>query len=431
MINFFSDSRIVITQRASQAFFGFLTALLLIKYVPPRELGFYYAFVNLVSIYSFLDFGLVGLLVQISSRYFSLLSIRRVISGARESQDFLAIMRWLDAYYTKLAFIFLLLIPIGILYFISSKSNQGELFWIEPWVVLVIFVSFSIRINPMLSVLEGIGKIRETYLLRFLAVLSGSLISWILIVMGHPLFAAGAMPASLFLLGYIVIKRNYSFIFFQHKSKKNSVKKKWKTEIFSQQLKNVPIFIASNLFLTGPTLIAFYLNGPEIAGRLGLTLVFFNMISLIASSSITSKIPRITKLISINSTRFAINFFLSNFNKTLLFNFIGYLIFILIITYMNHPLISNRFLEAHEMLLIAISSFINQLIYLLNVYFRSKATQIMVWQYFLSTLIGLILGFYFGQKYGSFGILASMALIYCVICLPFCYIFFLKIVSQR
>jgi hypothetical protein len=227
------------------------------------------------------------------------------------------------------------------------------------------------------------------------------------------------------------LKRNYSFIFFQHNPKKYSAKKNWKSEIVSHQLKNFPFFIASNLFLTGPTLIAFYLNGPEITGRLGITLVFFNMIGLIASSSIVSKIPRITKLISLNKTRLAINYFLSNLNRTLLFNFIGYLIFILLIEYIEYPNISDRFLETTDMLLIAISSIINQLIHLLNIYFRAKATQVMVWQYFFSTLLGLILAIYFGPKYGSFGILASMAFIYSSICLPFCYIFYLKIISQK
>lgn len=407
LINFLLPSHVVATLRITQALFGLITTLLIIKNVTIEEQGLYYAFINLASSYVFFDLGLSGLLVQIFSRL-------------KDNKNyFLNNIFIVQKYYLKLSFLFFIfLIPIGYFYFNTSRYSLPDKSWIQSWLFLVTTIAFSMTVNPIFSIVESIDKIKESYSIRLLALLIGTLLSWYLIFSHQYLYAPLAVPLALTIIGYTWAFKKYPYII-QFKSKhKKTNENILRDKFHASYKKTIPTYIASCLFLFTPPLISFYFNGSASSGQLSLSLVFMNMIGILSFSSITSKIPLLTRLISNNEGIKGKRIFLNEFKKTIYMNILGYFLFIMILYIFKDRSLSHRFLKIDGLCLLAIMNLINQVIFLVNIYYRAKNQEPLAKSYFFSTAGGLLIAMFYGHQLGNIGIIMSFLIPYVFFCVP-------------
>jgi len=417
LINSLSPSHIVSTLRISQAFLGFITTLLIVKSVNAEEQGIYYAFVNLASSYVFFDLGLSNLLVQVFSRI------------KNKKDDFVINIFLVRKYFLKMSFLFCaLLIPIGFFYFNSKLNGLPSLFWIQAWICLIFTIALSMSINPIFSIVESMDKIKESYSVRIAGLLIGTLMSWSFIYSHHFLYAPMAVPLALSIIGYFWAFKKYPFVF---KFKPKSIKNRevfLSKEFYAAYIKSIPTYISSSLFLFAPPLISFYFNGPENSGKLSLSLVFINMISIIATSSIISKIPLLTHLISIDKLDTGKKIFFKEFKKAIYLNIFGYFLFVIILYVYKESSYTCRFLKVEELILLSLVNLINQLIFLIQIYYRANNQEPLAKNYFFSTIGGYFLAIFFGRYFGNMGIILSIFLTYVFFSAPLIYKFWKKII---
>lgn len=417
MINYLSSSHIVATLRISQALLGFLTTLLIIKNVTIEEQGLYYAFVNFASSYVFFDLGLSNLLVQIFSRLND------------KKNDFENNIYLVRKHFLKLSFLFcIFLTPIGVFYFSNSIHGLPSQSWIEAWVCLVIATALSMTVNPIFSIVESMGKIKESYSVKILALLVGAFFSWSLIYSHHFLYAPLAVPLALSVIGYVWAFKKYSFIFAFKINHQNAYKVLLKKKFHASYIRTIPTYIASCLFLFTPPLISFYFNGSAVSGQLSLSLVFVNMVGIVASSSIVSKTPLLTHLISNNEVAKGKNIYLTQLIKAISLNIFGYILLMIILYVFKDSYLAHRFLKIYELCLLCLMSFINQLVFLIHIFYRAKNQEPLAKSYFFSTIGGLSIALFFGYRFGNMGIIMSMTLAYIIFCLPLIFKYWRKII---
>lgn len=417
MINYLSPSHIVAALRVSQALLGFLTTLLIIKNATLQEQGLYYAFVNLASSYVFFDLGLSSLLVQIFSRL-------KDKKNNFENNIFL-----FRKHFLRLSLLFCaLLIPIGFFYFSNSMYDLPSEAWKKAWLALIIATGLSMLVNPIFSIVESMDHIKESYSIRLLALLIGTIFSWILICSHHLLYATFAIPLTLSTIGFAWTFKKYPFIFGSKIKHKHTYEPLLNKKFHGSYIKTIPTYIASCLFLFAPPLISFYFNGPAVSGQLSLSLVFINMIGIIASSSIVSKTPLLTRLISNNEIARGKNIYFTQFTKAIYLNIFGYILLVLILYVSKDSSLGHRFLKTYEFSLLCLVSLFNQLVFLIHIYYRVKNQEPLARSYFYSTIGGLILALFFAYPFGNIGIIIAMTITYTVFCVPLIFKFWRKII---
>lgn len=417
MINYLSPSHIVATLRISQALLGFLTTLLIIKTATVEEQGIYYAFVNLASSYVFFDLGLSSLLVQIFSRL-------KDKKNNFENNFFL-----FRKYFIRLSLLFCaLLIPIGIFYFSNSIHVLPSETWKKAWVALIIATALCMVVNPIFSIVESMDQIKESYSIRILALLIGTFFSWSLIYSHHLLYAPFATPLALSIIGFAWTFKKYPFIFGSNIKLKNTCEPLLNKKFHNSYIKTIPTYIASCLFLFAPPLISFYFNGPGVSGQLSLSLVFINMLGIVASSSIVSKTPLLTRLISNNEIVKGKNIYFIQFTKAIYLNIFGYILLVMILYTFKDSSLAHRFLKIYEFSLLCLMSLFNQLVFLIHIYYRAKNQEPLARSYFFSTIGGLLLALFFGYRFGNIGIIMTMTITYSVFCAPLIFKFLRKII---
>jgi hypothetical protein len=68
--------------------------------------------------------------------------------------------------------------------------------------------------------------------------------------------------------------------------------------------------------------------------------------------------------------------------------------------------------------LLAAANLINQMIFLIHIYYRAINQEPLAKSYFFSTIGGLLLALIFGHQYGNIGIIMSLLLPYLFFCAP-------------
>ena len=358
----------------------------------------------MASAYLFLDLGTSNLLAPMASNLFG-----------RANNDFDSLVKWSKNYFLKISVFFLLLIPVGFIYFSKNTWSVEEIKWQIPWLILIASVSMSILANAYIFIIEGMGNVRIVYKLRIYILTISSISIWGLIIKNKLLFTplVPYLVSSLFIYPYIFLKFKF-LIFPVTKGIDNYTGSKWFSD-FSQLHKKVRLSWSANwLFLSCPTIIIFYLLGPIAAGKFGLSIVFMNMIGVISSSAIASKIVQFGRYISRGKILISKKIFIFEFKKALVLNIFGYIFLIGISKiYFNNSYV-ERFLEPLDLFLLAICCIFNQSIGLINIYFRSHVLEMNAEEYLLASISGLLLSLLLAPSFGITGVLIAITSCYII-----------------
>jgi O-antigen/teichoic acid export membrane protein len=348
-------------QKIIQSIVGFISIIVIAKFMSPGDQGLYFSFASILSSYTLIDLGLSGLLIQLSSKYYF------SKNNSLFTSLYLASRKW----FNNLALISLILIPIGLIYF-KNNIDIFEKNIITPWFLNVCFLSLSICMLPIISIIEGMNYVVEVYILKILFYTSGAIFGWYLIINDMSLYAPGAIYFATFLFVFIY------FQIFKDKHFKFTILNNnfsWKNEIFPLQSKVIYSCIAKYLFIFSPTLFIFYFFSPVEAGQAGMSSVVLNMICTITYSSLTSKTPHITKLYSLGNIDQSDKIFRHELVKTMMFTLVSIGIFLIVYKLYENFFLFKRMLDLKIILPLSLSFIIVQLMTAINVYFRIRGRE--------------------------------------------------------
>lgn len=404
--------------RFIQAIGGIISILFVAKYLSGTEQGFYYTFGSVLAIQVFFELGLNGIITQYVAHEVSHLKWSDKVTLIGENKYLSRISSLLHfsiKWYSSFAFILLTtLLIVGFIFFNKYDLPNGNIDWKAPWVLLSISTSISLLATPILSFLEGLGKVKEVAKIRLIQLLICLGILWGGLFLGGKLYVAGVNS----LAGIIIV---LLFVFFGDFKKiliniwKINISERvdYKKEIFPFQWKIALSWISGYFIFQLFNPVLFATEGAVVAGQMGMTLAALNGVLSLSLSWMTTKVPLFSGLIA--QQKF--NQLDHIFNKTLIqsstINGLGLVtLFALIVglRYFNYPL-GDRFLPYLPLTFMIIPIFLNHSIASWATYLRCHKQE----PFLIPSIVGaittsistVVLGKYFG--------VVGMTMGYCIL----------------
>lgn len=294
---------IVAMQKLVQAFSGLGTALMVTHFLSPAEQGYYYTFGSLLSSYIIFDLGLSTYILQKSAQLSSAVTIDangKIHPQGEKRNYFVAFTQWTIRLYSYAGVAtFFILGPLGLL-ILSQNDNQNNFNYTIAWLLITATISISMPTIGFFAILEGAGKLTETYSLRIGQYFFGTLFAWLLIASGNSLFAQAMPFIAAIVLCYVCFHLKYKKNFYISIMNSNY---SFNSLVLPNSKYTASILSSNYIFLNAPILIAYAHGHVETAGQLGLAIIIANVGGAIAMSSTTSQMPEIIKLIANDSKK--------------------------------------------------------------------------------------------------------------------------------
>jgi O-antigen/teichoic acid export membrane protein len=421
----FSQSLIVIIiQRLWQGFAGFLTVIVVARYLSLIEQGWYYTFLSVAALYSIFEMGLSAVLVQVSAHLFT--RTRWAEQGRVEghgANEFASFFNQALKSFTSMAIIFCSFVLVfGCIYF--YLKSEADYSWLIPWIILVAFTAINMWMLVFFSIIEGSGKVKEVYSIRFLQGFFGAIGCWLCLSMGLGLWASVAAPLLSAILAATWLFLKWPNLFENLNNKNNNFS--WREKVWPIQWRVGLGWIGNYLMSQLSTPIVFYFHGAVAAGQIGLSLTIAHMVGVFSQSWFTQSVPEMAHVVVekdwIRLRRV--------FNR----NFLGYCVtfltgcsIVLLISYLLQGTpYENRIVSQSDLFFLFIFVFFYQLNLGLSLQLRAFNQEPLAW---IAAVGGvtIFLGTLFVVKaYGTSGVVAAMMYIEVFAISPLMFYFWVK-----
>ncbi|MFQ5482692.1 MAG: hypothetical protein ACE5ER_08030, partial [Nitrospinaceae bacterium] len=277
-----------------------VTLLLIAQFLTPEQQGYYYTFMSLVALQSFLELGFYLVIIQFASHEWSLLSMDgqgRLTGDALAQSRLASLGRLVLKWYSVASSLFISGVGLAGYWFLQQKENP-EIQWQAPWLVLIVIAGIQLWTLPFLSLLEGCNQVKQIYRIRFFQTLTATLVIWVCLAAGGQLWTAAAgIFAGLLMVLYQLYIRYEEFFISLFTIRPDTVIS-WKKEILPMQWRLAAKGLVAYFLFSIYTPIMFHLHGPVVAGQMGLTWQLVTAAETLAISWILTKAPQFGMLAS-------------------------------------------------------------------------------------------------------------------------------------
>jgi O-antigen/teichoic acid export membrane protein len=408
---------LMLAQRSWQGLSGLITLILITINLSPTYQGWYYTFASLAALFYVFDFGLSNAIIHTSSHFFSALKWGK--DGKVVGKNSLIFLSFLSQsikkyLYLSLLFCFLVL-PVGAIFFYQSNSSHLIQInnWIAPWISLVILTSLNGTLTPYLCIIEGSGKLKEILLIRLYASIAGSIAIWYLLINNWNLWSLTALPFTTLLFSFFWLFRYKKKIILKKNKKYNLFD--WKSEISSFRtqigITSLSIYFYSQILIP----ILFFVEGPKIAGQMGVSLTIAGMLGVLSQSWIAYQIPDLGKAAAKKDWLSVHLFFKKSITLLSIFYFLSSLLALMFYSFFMPQEYKLRMLEIWPFIGILVSVFVSQILWSFSVYIRSFGKELFGTVTLISILISTPLALIGTYKYSVNGT---------ILCIIFVQLFF-------
>lgn len=405
----FTPTHIVALQKITQAITGLGTALMVAHFLSPEEQGYFYTMGSLLSSYIIFDLGLSSYLLQRSAQLSHGLtadSNGNIYPPGTQRDEFIAFAHWVFKWYRNTgALAMLILAPLGVWVLTQNSGNDIKPNWLYPWLLIAVAVGINMPTIGIFAVLEGSGRIKETYLLRIVHYALGAALAWCAIWLGNGLYAQAFPILTTALACYAWLFYRYRHILRNHLPTADSNTRKL---IIGQVKYTASIWLTNYIFLNVPVILSFISGDVISSGQLGLSIILANVGGAVAMSAFTAKLPEIIHLIEENKTEQAEATLFKSLKTFLLSYSIGSLALVTLVNFLGFGIFS-RLLDT-ILLASLLASFAGFHIFnALIIYHRAKGSNTLA----IPTLIlacFIILGGTLVGFMSAIGVIASMCL---------------------
>lgn len=309
----------------SSKFFSYLsypiTLGLVIKYLSLEQQGYYYTFFTLLSFSMFLELGLGVILTNFSSHEFSKLRWHNNhLTGDKIAlkRSLLLIKKTIQWFSFIAILFFILMFFVGKYFFTDSKS----IYYSNAWIIFIGVFSPGLIISPLLSILQGYGRVREVQLVIFFQVFFSIIAFWIGLIKNFNIYALVLQFATQNLISFLYITYKYHKLIF-HSLIEDNVLFNWRNEILPLQLKTGFTWLVSYIGINLLIPFSFKLFGPETAGKIGMSFRIAEITSIVCLAWTNTRVPLMGKFISSNEKSKFYNLYISTLRSILLIGFLS------------------------------------------------------------------------------------------------------------
>ena len=286
---------------------GLIVIFLVAHFFSRIEQGYYYTFSSLLALQVFFELGLSSVIIQFSAHEFSFLrwSKKGMILGPRGHRG--RILNLLSSSVKWYAFSSLILILLlsagGVFFFRESPGVAVEINWYWPWALAVVGLAANLTLIPFFALMTGGGLIGDVSRLElssgFLSVLFGG----VTIALGGGLYAVFAVSATKFTVSllYLICFRWGTIRLLFRELRRRRVcadRLSWWDEVWPMQWRIALSWLSGYFIFQLFVPVLFNFHGPEVAGRMGMTLSAANAVQSIGLAWINIRIPEFCGLIA-------------------------------------------------------------------------------------------------------------------------------------
>lgn len=401
-----------ILSRIIQAGGGVLTIIFIAKYLNKEEQGYYFTFGSILAIQIFFELGLSSIITQFVAHEMAHLHWENgtQLIGADIPRSRLAsLLHFCIKWFAVIAALLIVTLLIAGYFFFnkySGNANSGGN-WRTPWCILSFSTACALLSSPLFAFLEGLGKVKEVAKIRLLqqliqlSILFGGLM-WGLKLLASPIAALTSLMVAISIVIFSSNGKILKVIWHQ----KAMWQINYKTEIFPYQWKIALSWISGYFIYQLFNPILFAIDGPVVAGQMGMTLAALNGVLGISLSWINTKVPLFSNLIAKRDFLNLDRIFNTTLKQSCLMCIFGLGIFIstiYILRYIGSP-IGGRFLPLLPLILLCITTFVNQFIASIATYLRCHKQEPFLIQSIVLGVLTAISTFVFGNLFGVNGI---------------------------
>jgi O-antigen/teichoic acid export membrane protein len=287
--------------RAWSGISGPLTLALVAGQLSPGEQGFYYTFASLTGMQVFFELGLSFVLMQKASHEKARLTWThdgKLAGDPVAVQRLSCLFKGGLVWYGWAAFAFgVVALTLGGVYF-SRFGDDGDVSWRGPWTITCVMQALAILAMPLLSILEGCGRVADVAGARLAQAVLGTTIVWSLLLMGGKLWATAAMPTSCLMVGVFFAYRFRGVVLQLKKQFDNEPALHWRQEILPFQWRIGVSWLSGYFMFQFFTPVIFAYWGAREAGQFGMSLNIVNAVASGPLAWISTKAPLFGELIA-------------------------------------------------------------------------------------------------------------------------------------
>lgn len=289
-----------VASKLSQAAAAPLTALLVVIFFTPTIQGYYYSFASLLALQIFLELGLASVITTFSSHEWVRLRLDGTGKASGDEQALkrlsglaLASFKW----YLVGGFVLFGVLAVGGTAFLGLHRESIDTEWRSPWLLLCAASAMSFAITPTWALLQGCGQIDQVYRFRFIDGIGKNIVLWGAIAAGAGLWSAGASALfSVLFASCFLWTRHRRFL--EPLLARSGLSVNWWSEVFPLQWRIAVSWVSGFFAFSLFTPALFYFDGPEAAGRMGITWTIVGGISALASTWAQTRAPRFAQLVA-------------------------------------------------------------------------------------------------------------------------------------
>lgn len=389
---------------AAARFWNLLSGLLLViiasNVFSSVEQGIFYTFLSIGAAQYFFDLGVGFVLASLAGRN-TPNDEENLPYGQKELQFLRAAVRFALKWAIVAGSALVVIIgAIGLYVFSTSKTTIPDIYYI--WIAYVILIAFSMGLNLILRMFEGLGFVVEAAIAR--TVQSVTNITMLTIFAMYDLGVA-SIPGALLLsliataLYFSISSEKIRSTFTSEPISTSAIN--WRKDIWPFQSRMAITWISGYVIFQAQTPMLYALSGPEDAGRFGIAVQIFQALNTSANIFLTYNMRLWTSYAGAGKLALLNHSFRMTTALTvslLLAGCISVLACLLLANNMNLAMVS-RFPDLKLLVLFSIAACFNQFYFCLSYYFRALGTEPLWWLSLIAAIFTLIVPFYLGKNY--------------------------------
>lgn len=407
--------------RGLQISTALFTVFFIAKNLSPEEQGFYYTFGSITALQVFFELGMTYIVTQFVAHDVSHLKLDenfRLVGEKIYRSRLSSLLRFCTKWYLVFAGMILVALFVGGTLFFGRYGNRSQdVVWLLPWLLLAIGTALNFLIAPILSFIEGLGKVKEVAKIRFIQQFLHPVVVWGGLSIGSKLYVSGADSIIRILVVFIIIFKSPFFKILKNIWDDEGYDKvSYMGEIFPLQWKIALSWISGYFIFQLFNPVLFATEGAKVAGQMGMTLAALNGIQSLTQSWINTKVPRMSGLIAQKDYQTLDILFAKTFKQMLLIGTSALLFFVSVIYFVQSNEITflgmnigDRFLPILPLSLMAWSSWTMVPISPWATYLRCHKKEPLLLNSVVMGIICCIFTPSLGYLYGLYGITIGFA----------------------
>jgi hypothetical protein len=276
---------------------GLLTAVLVAAYFTPELQGYYFTFLSLLTLQTFVELGFGELLQQFMSHEWAMTTSSKTEERERSLSRLAGLFRFSIRWYGGSALLLCAALGIAGSVYFRTFAHGGTISWELGWWLTVAATAFSVLLTPLFSLLEGANRVAKVHGVRFLQGFASRIAGFLAIVFGFGLFTIVVTRSVSFLAGLAGLGGEALGIARRlWRAPVGGEAVSYRRELWPLQWKFALSWLSGYLLYSLFTPVLFAFHGPELAGRMGMTAAAATAISSAAFAVIATKVPRLAIL---------------------------------------------------------------------------------------------------------------------------------------